>query len=214
MSTLVKCVNGHFYDADKSRDCPYCRSIAEERKRISVRLSDHPVVSADDEGIGESVTQAMPAGDGGSTFLPGGGPMRQEGPGVDDDGATVGMFSRAMGTNYITGWLVATDGIVKGRDYRIYHGISWVGRSYNSDIIIHEDAGIAEWKQCGVVYDGRGNHFFLLPGQGTTTYLNGEVLEKPMPLLSGDVINMGNSKFEFVPFCREGHTWDTEDSAK
>ena len=89
MSTLVKCVNGHFYDADKSRDCPYCRSIAEERKRISVRLSDHPVVSADDEGIGESVTQAMPAGDGGSTFLPGGGPMRQEGPGVDDDGATI-----------------------------------------------------------------------------------------------------------------------------
>ena len=213
MSTLVKCVNGHFYDADKTKDCPYCRNIQEERKRISFGLDGHPVFSVDDGGIGDSVTMAMPAGGGpDSTFLGGGAPAREEGLGNDGDSVTVGLFSRARGTSYITGWLVGVDGIVKGRDYRVFHGQNWVGRSYNSDIIIHEDSGIADVKQCCVVYDSLSNRFFLTPGPGAATYLNDSLLENPRELIMGDVIGMGNSKFEFIPFCREGHVWKIEES--
>ena len=71
---------------------------------------------------------------------------------------------------------------------------------------------IADVKQCCVVYDSLSNRFFLTPGPGAATYLNDSLLENPRELIMGDVIGMGNSKFEFIPFCREGHVWKIEES--
>ena len=126
------------------------------------------------------------------------------------DEVTVGIFNKSLGTGYVTGWLVGIDGPVKGRDYRIMHGKNWIGRTYNMDICITEGADIAVVNQCAIVYDGKGNQFFIIPGMGTTTYLNSELVGKPEKLKLGDEIKMGNCTFEFIPFCREGHIWEVE----
>lgn len=213
MSMIVKCVNGHFYDAEKSKECPYCVRQEEKREMIIRELPEHPEIRIRDEGLDEGRTMAMPADR--EVFLqhgttdPGAGRVR--GISAAEDGVTQGIFCKARGTAYVTGWLVGTGGPVKGRDYRIMSGKNWIGRSYNMDICIAEGAGIAAVNQCAVVYDRRGNQFFVMQGAGTITYLNGGLVKKPEVLKLGDEIKMGNCTFEFVPFCREGHVWEVED---
>lgn len=109
---------------------------------------------------------------------------------------------------YVTGWIVCVNGPAKGESYSIRRGMNWLGRSYDMDLIIMDDPAISRQKHCAVVYDERSNRFFILDGKVGLTYLNGQLLEGSAPLMSGDFIAVGNSKFEFIPFCREGHVWD------
>lgn len=213
MSTIVKCVNGHFYDAEKAKECPYCVRQEENRERIIRSLPENHVVRISDKGLGEDRTVAMPVD--GELYLNNGpaglASISVEGISAAEDGVTQSIFCKAKGTAYVTGWLVGTAGPVKGRDYRIMHGKNWVGRTYNMDICIAEGIGIAAVNQCAIVYDGKGNQFFIMQGTGTTTYLNGELVKKPERLKLGDEIKMGDCTFEFIPFCRDGHVWEVED---
>ena len=217
MSSIIKCANGHFYDADKSRDCPYCKKQEQEREKFENIMPGRPIFPpAEGRDIDDEKTVAMMPVMNGEVVLgaghQGGGRLGIQGMSADDDGVTVALFSQARGTAYITGWLVGVQGPVKGRDYRIHHGKNWVGRSYNSDVVISEgDYSVAERNQCAIVYDGKGNKFYILQGSGTTTYLNDKLVEVPMEIHLGDRIGMGNCIFEFVPFCREGHKWDEDD---
>lgn len=209
MASIMKCVNGHFYDAEKSRTCPYCEKQANEpviNRRLEFYPGGMPEFSAEESD--DSKTVAMPAT---QDFVHIGGEGRQGGTqviGADEEGVTVGFLSKATGTAYVTGWLVGKTGPVKGRDYRIYPNYNWIGRSFGADVVIREAQNIAEKQHCAVVYDYKSNRFFLSPGMGTTTYLNGDLLDGPKQLVLGDEISMGGLLFEFVPFCREGHTWE------
>ena len=205
MAIIIKCANGHFYDADKSKDCPICAKYGENREVVFIdRSVPQPVFQ--DSQIGDDVTVAKLSDQ--SIFISG-----KEGPvqGISSDGdVTIGMFQKATGRAFITGWLVGTSGPVKGRDYRIYHGINWVGNSYRADIIIPEDIYIEPNKHCGLVYDGANVDFYLIPGQGTNTYLNGELLTSQKKIYPYDEIFMGKSTFEFIPYCKEGHVWNSD----
>ena len=215
MATIVRCTNGHFYDADKTKNCPYCIKKEENRERIIQALPEHPGFVVDDVGLSEDHTMAMPAN--GEVFIGKAGTdgerhvQRVAGISAGEEGVTRSIFSKPLGTAYVTGWLVGIEGPVKGRDYRIMHGKNWVGRNYNMDICISEGDGISVINQCALVYDGKGNQFFILQGNGTTTYLSGELVREPKLLQLGDRISMGNCVFEFVPFCRDGHVWEVED---
>ena len=211
MATLTKCVNGHYYDADKSKDCPYCRKQEEEQRRISRTLPIRPNGPGTWQEDGPTVSMPVP----GEVKLDRGTyakPRGRRGIPAGEEGVTIGIYSPQMGTAYVTGWLVGVEGPVKGRDYRISHGRNSVGCSHQSDICISEGTGIAENGHCIVVYDGRGNQFYLAPGNGTITYRNGELLREPVELSLGDRIGIGDCTFEFVPFCREGHVWEVEES--
>lgn len=208
MATIIRCINGHFYDSDKSRRCPIC-----ERETISNKLPGAPVfppdnydddktepaglirkpqnrqVRIDDQATGKGVS-------GGS---------------ADTEGVTVGVWSRQRGTGYVTGWIVGIKGPVKGRDYKIYHGRNYIGKERDMDIVIKEgDSSIAFKNHCSIVYDGKGNQFYVTTENGTT-FLNGEPLKEAKKLQEGDIIGIGNCEFEFVPFCREGRTWKEEE---
>lgn len=204
MVSIIRCVNGHFYDAGKSKECPYCRR-PEGGMVVELDRSGPGVGVAG--GIGEDVTVAKMPEMPGSVSLRG----REAGVaglGAPDEGVTVAVFSQAAGTAFVTGWLVGLTGAVKGRDYRIRHGVNWVGRDFRADICIREAKDIDDLKQCALIYDGRGNRFYVRPGTGSVTYLNGEILDKPQQLQLGDVLQMGSESFEFVPFCREGRVWE------
>ena len=119
---------------------------------------------------------------------------------ANDYGRTIGYYSPVRGNDYVTGWLVCVKGREKGRDYRLHHGINRHGRSMDMEVFFSEDR-----------YDGKSNHIYIVPGKGTLTYVNQELLEKQRVLRSGDRLYIGDSIFEFIAYCREGHTWEEEE---
>ncbi len=210
MSTIIKCVHGHYYDRDKSQECPYCKKKDDDSVKFSTGGS--PAFGGS-SSIGEDVTMAIMPNLGQDIHINGRKLSRQTGSfGMSgDDEHTVALIPKGIGrgNSAVTGWLVCTAGPAKGRDYRLSFNKNWIGRSYNSDVVLAEVGNIAENRQCCIVYDPRGNKFYLTPEDGTSTYLNGGLLCEPRELKLGDELGLGDCKFEFVPFCREGHVWDS-----
>ena len=67
---------------------------------------------------------------------------------------------------------------------------------------------MARENHCAVVYEPKRGEFFLTPGMGTETYLNGTRLEGTKMLENGDEIGLGDSLLVFVPFCGKERTWE------
>lgn len=217
---IVRCSKGHYYDNVKFSQCPHCGIFAgedEEEKTIAMPMpvgvptgggfaaqsypqeSSGPVRSQDmdedktvamgypNQGLGMSASMAAAAS--------------------GDEEKTISFYAQEKGTDFIVGWLVCVEGPEKGRDYRLHQGFNRLGRDYNKDIAVMEDAGISREAACAVVYDDKSNRFFAVQQPSGLAYLNGIVLEGAQGLKTGDVIRTGNSEFEFVGFCREGRTW-------
>lgn len=110
---------------------------------------------------------------------------------------------------FVTGWLVCTEGPEKGRDYRLRYGFNKIGRSYEMDVCIFEDEEISRNTHCCLVYENRSNRFLLVPGQGTLTWFEGELVEEPREIVSGERFQIGSTTLEFVAFCRKGVTWES-----
>lgn len=132
-----------------------------------------------------------------------------EGP---KDPVTIGgLFRPQSGTAYVTGWLVCIKGKMKGRDFRIHHGWNWLGKSMKMDIWFDGCDEIEKEKHCAIVYEDKSNQFFLVQGSGSVTYVNERLLTKPHTLTSGDMIQIGDSCFEFIPFCKGEKRWELEE---
>ena len=133
---------------------------------------------------------------------------------------------------YTTGWLVCSDGPEKGRDYRLRSGLNRIGRRYDLEVCLFEDQGISRDGHGGVVYEEKSNTFYLVPGEGTATYViapdeslsadseegampdsrtsagpKEALLTEPAILESGDRFRIGETTLEFIAYCREGVTW-------
>lgn len=212
MATIMKCANGHYYDADKTAECPYCKTKEEDKLKMEFWTEHKPTFQYQSSSMNEDVTQPMvaPGNKGGSVFLQN-GKAHMQGISASDDQVTMALFSPHAGTGYVTGWLVCVEGPSKGRDYRILHGMNWAGRSPNMDIWISGDNEISRERHCAVTYDQKSNAFYITQGTGTLTYVNDELLEGTKTLTMGDQIKIGMSVLEFIPYCREGHVWTAEE---
>lgn len=124
-----------------------------------------------------------------------------------DDDYTMPLHKSGSPERYVTGWLVCYEGLSRGRDYRIYSGYTRIGRGYHMDISIPEDISITRDNHCSIVYDERGNAFYIVPSGGNLVYVNGQLVTKPARLTKGDRIQIGASIFIFVPFCEGDLKW-------
>ena len=71
------------------------------------------------------------------------------------------------------------------------------------------DNSIANRNHAIIVYDAKKKNNVLLPGDSQgIAYLNGEPVYMPSELAPYDVIDLGKSKFLFVPFCGEHFEWE------
>ena len=115
----------------------------------------------------------------------------------------------------VTGWLVCIEGASKGRDYRIRTEKNFIGRSDGMDIQILGDNNIARKNHAVVVYDPKKRKTLLLPGDSHgLVYYNDEAIYAPVELSPYDTIELGKSKFLFVPLCGENFEWpELEDVA-
>ena len=207
---IIKCANGHWYDMEKSKSCPYCNADVQRKQELQDQVKDAGHYQVTFDSLHEGETVAMKPGGGESVIRLGSRNRMQAGVSASRDPITVGIVSKARGNAYITGWLVGRSGRVKGRDYRLSFGMNFIGSDPNMDVCIREDPNISR-QNCSIAYDAKSNSFFIVAEQGSFTYLNGSLLTDSRELTIGDEIKMGDSLFEFIPFCREGHVWEIEE---
>lgn len=109
----------------------------------------------------------------------------------------------------VCGWLVCVDGARVGMDYAIRNGKNFVGRGDEMDIQILGDNSISRKNHTVIVYDQKKRSTVILPGESAgLAYLNGEAVYVPMDLKAYDEIELGQSRFVFVPFCGEHFEWN------
>lgn len=112
-------------------------------------------------------------------------------------------------TKPVCGWLVCISGARQGKDYKIISGKNFIGRADDMDIQILGDNNISRRNHAVIVFDPKKRETVLLPGDSNgIVYLSDDALYAPQVLNPYDVIEMGDSKFLFIPFCGEHFMWD------
>lgn len=112
-------------------------------------------------------------------------------------------------THRVCGWIVCIEGVRQGKDYKIRDGKNFIGRADDMDIQILGDNEISRRNHAVIVFDKKKMETVLLPGDSNgIAYLNGDACYVPTTLDSYDVIELGCSKFLFIPFCGEHFMWE------
>jgi len=176
-----RCDQGHFYDPSKHMNCPYC----------GVRGLNLDETAPHRQGVEDTHRRGGPAG------------LYR-----DEDG-TVGVLSKALGINPVVGWLVCVEGKNRGRDYRIRAENNFIGRSQRMHVCIENDESVSRDKHAVISYNPRKNSFKISPGGSSgLVFLNDEDIDSPAELKPYDMIQLGDTRLMFVPFCGDKFQWD------
>jgi sarcosine oxidase delta subunit len=202
------------YDPDQYATCPYCNGGGNRIEFSGAGSSDIGKTAPVGGGFG-------PSSSSGSSFGAPSGGMSEIGATVapqsyrkkeeakeEDTGKTVGVFKKSMNLEPVVGWLVCIEGTEKGKDFRIWAKNNTIGRSEKMDICIKGDTTISRENHARLAYDEKHNKYHLIPAESTNNiYLNEEPIYVPSVLEAYDVIELGESKFVFVPLCNERFDW-------
>ena len=183
---VSQCVNGHYYDSEKFSACPHC----EETPNAAPKPNE------------ESKTVAMYSADIFSSAK-----IQIRDASAEKGDKTIAFYQSEMNMDPVVGWLVCVEGKERGRDYRLHSGRNFIGRALRMDVMLADDDQITRENHCSVVYDKKGNTFSLVPGEGTNTYINGELLADPAPIADDDVIRLGATELVFNAFCKGERKW-------
>ena len=98
----------------------------------------------------------------------------------------------------------------KGTDFRIHGQRNFLGRAGTNDICIDFDDSVSAVDNVIISYNDKNNKFYIQIGehQKNNVYLNDEMLLAPMELKENDVIEMGETKLMFRPFCNDTFRWE------
>ena len=205
--TLVKCPNGHYYDSSRfGNNCPHCgmsgaASIGADQTTVPLHIPDAPQPA---NAVTEPLTVSQPVVS---------QPANVTVPIVSDDDRTLpvtadmldGMVEKPAP---VVGWLVCTDGVNKGTDYRLHQGRNFIGRSPEMDVCILGDNTVSRSSHAIVVYDPRSNVYLAQPGSSKELfYVNDKLVLNPVELKTMDLLNIGDTKLMFVPLCGEQFHW-------
>lgn len=204
---ITRCNNGHWYDTNTQKSCPICKL---ESEKLGIRLNDLEEddktisITEVDLSLGEELGAIIGNSVNNLTTQP------EEAVSEDGDKTISFGFFGITTIQPVTGWLVCLTGDERGKDFRLHSGKNFIGRSSSMDIMLIDDKTIARDKHASVVYDPKGNTFYLSAEDGNTVYLNNEILNSPKKLRDGDEITVGETVLRFVPFCKEDMKWEEE----
>lgn len=205
--TLVKCPNGHYYDSSRfGNNCPHCgmsgaASIGADQTTVPLNIPDAPQPA---NAVTEPLTVSQPVVS---------QPADVTVPIVSDDDRTLPVTAdmldgMAEKPAPVVGWLVCTDGVNKGTDYRLHQGRNFIGRSPEMDVCILGDNTVSRSSHAIVVYDPRSNVYLAQPGSSKELfYVNDKLVLNPVELKTMDLLNIGDTKLMFVPLCGEQFHW-------
>lgn len=208
----VKCKNGHWYDPNMHRTCPHCKRASEQLRLTldDVEEDDKTVSIADvDVSLGEQL-EALDILH--STETNGNQVQAEIKNEQQEEDRTIsfGFFGMDSEQPPVTGWLVCIQGAQRGSDFRLHSGKNFLGRSPSMDIVLADDKTVSRDKHCSVVYDPKGNHFYLAPEKGNIVLRNGNMVERAEILQERDTLQLGETILQFIPFCQEDITWEEE----
>jgi hypothetical protein len=128
---------------------------------------------------------------------------------VDDPDKTIPLSGVDENIDPVTGWLVCIEGTQYGKDYKIRNGKNFIGRADHMHLQILGDNAISRINHCAIIYDKKNRSTYLLPGDSSgLAYHNGEAVYSPTQLQPYSVIEIGRSKFIFIPLCGEHFEWE------
>ena len=232
--SMTKCENGHFYNGNKYRYCPFCRDTGEVWDRLEARTEPFTASFA-------------PAGSGGAPFdaslnmmsdlygppvfeRPNGGEIlggtqsdntvfgSANNTGDDPTGRqrketmqkTVSFFAQTgVKQPPAVGLLLCVEGGNFGQTYLLKSGKNFIGRSSSMDVVISEDQSVSREKHAIVLYEPKKRMFLAQPGESSELfYINDEVVLQAEALTIYDEITLGSTKLIFIPICCEQFAWD------
>ncbi|HIQ68447.1 MAG TPA: FHA domain-containing protein [Candidatus Faecousia excrementigallinarum] len=186
----TQCPNGHYYNAALHNTCPICAQAG---------------------GVPPTEPFANPGGVGGfpkteapvPTFVPAG-----TGEVTPFQPTTIGGDLRGEGTtDPVVGWLVCTEGPMRGNDYRLHGGYNYIGREMG-DVRIPGDTQISRQNHAMIAYDDTESIFYVGPSAGRNLIkVNGKTVLNPVEIHNYDVISIGTTKLIFVALCGENFDW-------
>ena len=193
---MTRCPEGHFYDPMKHNGCPWCALPADAEGGEKTRPA--------------AVPPPMPPGAAaGPPPLP---PPPAPKP-VDKGGATRRVGAETLGTKAdpVVGWLVCLAGPDRGRDFRLHAEKNFIGRSASMDVCVAGDETVSREKHALVIFDPKKQVFWVVPGDASgLVYLNGDIVNTPSQMKQEDVLEVGQTKLVFIPFCGEKYSWSRE----
>lgn len=219
--TLIKCPNGHYYDSSRFSNCPHCgmsgaASVGADQTTVPLNIPDAPQPS---NVVTEPLTVPQPVISQPVVSQPVvsqpvvSQPVNVTVPIASDDDRTLPVTAdmldgMAEKPAPVVGWLVCTDGVNKGTDYRLHQGRNFIGRSPEMDVCILGDNTVSRSSHAIVVYDPRSNVYLAQPGSSKELfYVNDKLVLNPVELKTMDLLNIGDTKLMFVPLCGEQFHW-------
>lgn len=193
--SMKRCEQGHYFDAEKHTMCPNCG--IPDLDLGKTRPLGHPAAQP------EATWRSPSSSDEGHTVR-----HDTNRAGSRDSGETVALVRKKEGIDPVVGWLVCVEGADKGRDYRIRSEKNFIGRSEKMDIQISGDDTISRDNHAVVSYNPKNCIFKVHAGEGRgMVYLNSADVDTPLELKPYDIIELGQTKLAFIPFCGEKFQW-------
>lgn len=229
--SMKRCNNGHFFDDAKYNTCPYCgisnmdtsRTMPIPQKQPPTPQRNASPAPAGDKTIPIYQTPVSPDAKPAKPPVapkpvPPTPPQPKPTPVTPtpvavqpsnlDNNKTVFIPKEKHGFDPIVGWVVCIDGPDKGKSYAIKMERNYIGRSSSMDIAIQNDASISRENHLCISYNPKNNSFTLIPGEKRgIVYLNENELYSHQELKQNDVIELGQTKLMFVPFCNDKFKW-------
>lgn len=123
-----------------------------------------------------------------------------------DDVKTVTQFANEIGEEPVTGWLVAIEGIYRGKSFSLKAGVNIIGRNADAYVCLKKDAQVSRNKHAVLIYEPKQKKFYL--GEGDElVYCNGELVYGRQELAGFDKIEIGRGTYMFVPLCGLDFDW-------
>lgn len=191
---LIRCENGHFYDAERFSVCPHCNPDA---AKAAPQPNRAPAFTEEKKEVAPASTPAQRLDD-----------IVNEAKDSEDLEKTIGYFGE-ISFEPVVGWLVAIEGKHFGEDFKLKTGRNFVGRSPGMDVQLAQDGSVSRERHAIVLYEPKNNIFLVQPGDSKELfYLNDSVVLSPEKLQSGDILSIGNTKLLFIPCCTDKFNWD------
>lgn len=213
---FMMCLRGHLFNADIYDSCNVCAE-EEGRERSTILLPDtelDPTIGLGRTGTILNVAEA-PAPGFGLDLSGGAGVVKQERTHVQLPTGNAEL-RRLVGEGEIlpvVGWLVIITGPGAGRDFRLIPGQNYIGRDQDMEVCLDfGDAGdpmVSRREHALVVYDMEDNECYLSDRTQSRNLprLNGKSVRTATTLKSGDIIQVGGTRFLFIPLCGESFNW-------
>lgn len=203
---LVKCANGHYYDADKFYQCPHCKELlnhdvtqtvpleapAPQEESHTMDLDAKQQVLRDElqEELSKSMVNAQIAVE-------------------EEPDLTVGYYANLIGREPVVGFLICTKGGYYGESFNLKSGRNFIGRASNMDIVLDMDPTVSRERHAVIFYEPHERVFYAQPGDSHgILYLNDKVVLDHVILKAYDVISVGNTKLMFIPCCGPDFCWE------